>query len=92
MNADCGVSKDVVWDAFKAVARDHFISVASACKKAKEKTTSDLKSKIAFLESRHLRLGGKKMPCRLEAAHKKLALYETSQMQHDLLFLKQKYS
>lgn len=60
LNENCRVHQNIVWDAFKAVARSHFISVASACKKTKEQVTSDLKAKIAFLESRHIRFGEKK--------------------------------
>lgn len=44
------------------------------------------------MESRHLRFGGKKTLHKLEATRKKLALYETSQTQRNLLFLKQKYA
>lgn len=40
----------MVWDAFKAVMRGHFISVASAHKKAK--VVSDIKANIAFLEAK----------------------------------------
>lgn len=45
----------MVWDTFKVVMRGHFISIASARKKAKEKVISDIKANIAFLEAKHLR-------------------------------------
>lgn len=92
LNSDCGVSKTTIWDAFKAVIRGHFISVASARRKAKENIVSDIKAKITFLEAKHVRYGGKKYLRKLELERKRLALYETSQAQHNLLFLKQKYT
>lgn len=82
----------MVWDAFKAVMRGHFISVASAHKKAKGKVVSDIKANIAFLEAKLIRYGGKKYLHKLELETKKLALYETSQAQRNLLLLKQKYA
>lgn len=60
LNKDCGVSSETVWDAFKAVIRGHFISVSASYKKARMQTITDLKSKIAWLEDRHRRRGGKK--------------------------------
>lgn len=77
-NANCGVSTPVVWDAFKAVLRGQLISLASACKKEREKITNDLKTTIAQLELRHLRYGGRKNLHRLNLARKKLELHETS--------------
>lgn len=92
LNSDCGVSYETVWDAFKAVLRGYFISVAASCRKTKTRVVSDLKAKIAFLEDWHRRRGGKRYLRRLEIERKKLALYETSQAQHNLLFLKHKYA
>lgn len=60
LNKDCGVSSEIAWDAFKAVIRGHFISVATSCKKAKLQVITDLKSKIAWLEERHRKRGGGK--------------------------------
>lgn len=50
LNKDCGVPSEVVWDAFKAVIRGHFISVGASCKKAKLQVVTDLKARIAWLE------------------------------------------
>lgn len=89
LNENCGVSSGTVWDAFKAVIRGNFISVAASCKKTKMKTLLDLRIKIAYLKAKHLRCGGKKTLKKWEIERKKLALYETSQTQRSLLFLKE---
>lgn len=52
-NASCGVSTEIVWDAFKIVLWSHFISMALTCKKDMEKVIADLKSTIASLEAKH---------------------------------------
>lgn len=92
LNKDCGIPSDTVWDTFKALLRGYFISVAVSCRKAKVQAISELKAKIAFLEDRHRRRGGKKFLRKLEIERKKLVLYETSQAQRNLLFLKHRYS
>lgn len=73
LNKDCGVSSETVWDAFKAVIWGHFISVATSCKKAKLQIITDLKSKIAWLEERHRRWGGKRTLRKLELERKKIS-------------------
>lgn len=90
-NANCGVSPDIVWDTFKAFVWGHFISVPIACRKMKEKATTELKAKIAYLEAKHMHSRGNKTLPKLTLEQKKLALYETSQAQRNLLFLQQRY-
>lgn len=78
LNQNCGVSRGVVWDAFKAVVRGLFISAEASCRKAKQQILTELNSKIAFLEAKHRRYGGVKTLRKLERERKKLALYDTS--------------
>lgn len=49
--------------------------------------SANSKSKRAFLEVKHLRCGDKKMWRKLKLECKKLELYKTSQVQHNILFL-----
>lgn len=91
LNADCRVPQSVVWDAFKAVIRGQWIAVASAYKKEKELTIRDLKDKIKTLEDRLLKFGGAKTLRKLNVARKLLELYETSKIQQNILYLKQRY-
>lgn len=79
-------SNEIIWDAFKAVIRGHFLSVASTRKKVKAKIVSEIKANIAFLETKHIHFGGKKYLRKLELERKELTLYETSQAQRNLLF------
>lgn len=58
INSACGAPRSVVWDAFKAVIRGHWIAVTVAYKKEKQLIIQDLKDKIFKLEDRHLKFRG----------------------------------
>lgn len=93
LNSNYGVSKEIVWDAFKTVVRGLFMSATASRKKAKQQILTDLNSNIAFLEARHGRYRGVKTLRKLELERKKLALYDTSYSQCSFFFfLKHKYT
>lgn len=92
LNSKCGVTQETVWDAFKAVVRGQMISLPSAYKKEKSKVVLEIKSKIQLLEERLLKFGGNKTLRKLRIQRNKLELYETSKIQQDLLYLKQKFA
>lgn len=52
-NSECGVSKEITWDAMKAVIRGKVISVTSAYNKRKNQLKQELLNKITQLEAKH---------------------------------------
>lgn len=90
-NKDCGVSQNIIWDAFKAVLRRKYISLSSAYKKTKEALKDNLLSNIEKLEALHKKTYCPKIFKKLTAERKKLEALELSQTPKNLLFLKQKF-
>lgn len=91
INSDYGVATPTVWDAFKATLRGHLISLATACKKERERITVEIKERIGSLEAKHVRFGRQQTLRKLQIAKKKLELVKTAAIQQNLLFLKQKF-
>lgn len=91
INSDCGVATPTVCDAFKATLWEQLISMATTCKKERDRITAEIKGKIGRLEAKHVKFGSKNTLCKLQIARKKLELVKTSKIQQDLLFLTQKY-
>lgn len=71
--------------------RGYLTSMATACKKERERIELELKRKIALLEEKHLKFGGKKTLRKLNLARKKIELADTANIQKDLLFLRQNF-
>lgn len=84
------VLPDVTWDTFKAVIWSRFIFVWSAYKKKKDTIRAELLSKLSDMELRHKKYGREKLYQCLLQVKQQLESLETSIIQQNILYLKQK--
>lgn len=91
LNADCGVSSSMVWDAMKAVIRGKVIAITTAYKKQKKKYKDDLLQKISKLEKLRKKTCSPKIFKALTIERKNLEALEIHKIEKNLLYLKQNY-
>lgn len=90
-NANCDVSKGMIWDTMKAVIRGRVIVISSAFKKKRAKMKEDLLADIARLERQHKTTCNTRIYKELQDARKKLEAPEVSKIKKNMLYLMQKY-
>lgn len=91
LNENCGVSPQMVWDALKAVVGGKMISISSFYKKETQAYKWELLNSITQLEKQHEQTCSNKVYRQLQTEQKKLEALEISQIQQNILYMRQKY-
>lgn len=81
----------MVWDAMKAIIRGKIIAFMTACKKQNQKHKDDILKSTVFLENQHQKTCSNKVYQSLTIECKKLEALETNKIQHNILYLHQRY-
>ncbi|XP_015272169.1 PREDICTED: epithelial chloride channel protein-like [Gekko japonicus] len=86
-----GMSPALLWDCMKAVIRGALIAASSRIRRDRERERTERLERIARLEKEHKAKGSIKVLRQLNAERKLLDALETSQIQKNLMYLKQKF-
>lgn len=91
LNANCGVSSSMVWDAMKAVIRGKAIAITSAYSKQRKKYKTELIQRITKLEKLHKETCSLRIYKALVEERKNLDALEIHNIENNILYLRQRY-